>query len=52
MKKSIAVRHKEDKEDKDGSEPWRSWPSTLRYVIMQLPVAFPNLVLVWQYLHR
>ena len=32
---------------KDRPEPWRSWPLTARYVLVQLTPAVSNLVLVW-----
>jgi hypothetical protein len=40
-------------EHSDGSEPWRSWPTTVRYLVVRLAQATPSGVLVWlAYLHH
>jgi hypothetical protein len=44
MAKSTGVQRKETR---DGSDPWQSWPSTVRYLLVQVAHAVPNLVLVW-----
>ena len=38
---------------KAGSEPWRSWASTVRYLMVRLAQAVPCGVLVWlAYMHH
>jgi hypothetical protein len=50
MTKSTGMHRKDDN---DRSEPWRSWPSTVRYMVVKLAQAAPNGVLVWlAYVHR
>ena len=44
MSKSTGVQRKERK---GKSEPWQSWPSTVRYLLVQVAQAVPNLILVW-----
>jgi hypothetical protein len=31
----------------DSPEPWRSWPLTARYLLVQVAGVLPNLVLIW-----
>ncbi len=40
-------------EHKNTSEPWQSWPLTVRYLVVRFAQAVPNAVLVWlAYAHR
>jgi hypothetical protein len=40
-------------EDPDPKEPWRSWPSVIRYVIFELARVMPAAALIWlAYIHR
>jgi hypothetical protein len=32
----------------DVTDPWQSWSSTSRYVIIQLAQALPTLAVIWQ----
>jgi hypothetical protein len=35
------------REHKGRPKPWQSWPLTMRYLLVELAQAVPNLVLVW-----
>jgi hypothetical protein len=44
MSKPTGVQRKEDR---GRSEQWQSWASTVRYLVVQVAQAVPNLVLIW-----
>jgi hypothetical protein len=44
MPKSTRMQRRECR---DRSEPWLSWPLTVRYLLVQFAQALPNLALVW-----